>query len=200
MIALAFLLLLVAFRSLLVPVQAAVTNLLSVARRARGAHGDVPVGMGAVAIGLDAPSGNRADRELRAADHVRGPLRSVDGLRGVPGQPDPGSTTRGRGTRRGRDDGAGAAAPVVTAAALIMFCVFASFIVNGDPTVKQFGVGLAIAVALAGILIVTLAPAVLVLFGAPVLAPAIPREGPAAPRHRGRRVRTVAGAGQRRRN
>jgi RND superfamily putative drug exporter len=62
-------------------------------------------------------------------------------------------------------EGTGAAAPVVTAAALIMFCVFASFIVNGDPTVKQFGVGLAIAVTLAGILIVTLAPAVLRLFG-----------------------------------
>ena len=35
-----------------------------------------------------------------------------------------------------------------------MFCVFASFIINGDPTVKQFGVGLATAVALAGVLVV----------------------------------------------
>ena len=53
----------------------------------------------------------------------------------------------------------------MTAAALIMFCVFSSFIINGDPTVKQFGVGLAVAVALAGLLVVTLAPALLTLFG-----------------------------------
>ena len=39
-----------------------------------------------------------------------------------------------------------------------MASVFASFILNGDPTIKQFGVGLATAVLLAGILVVTLAP------------------------------------------
>ena len=61
--------------------------------------------------------------------------------------------------------GLGAAAPVVTSAALIMFCVFASFIINGDPTVKQFGVGLATAVLLAGTMVVLLAPAMLTLFG-----------------------------------
>ena len=61
--------------------------------------------------------------------------------------------------------GLGAAAHVVTAAALIMFLVFASFIIAGDPTVKQFGVGLAAAVLLAGTMIVSLAPAILVLFG-----------------------------------
>jgi hypothetical protein len=61
--------------------------------------------------------------------------------------------------------GLGSGAHVVTAAALIMFCVFSSFIINGDPTVKQFGVGLAVAVALAGVLVVTLAPALLTLFG-----------------------------------
>ena len=33
--------------------------------------------------------------------------------------------------------------PVITAAALIMIGVFGSFVLNGDPTVKQFGVGLA---------------------------------------------------------
>ena len=40
-------------------------------------------------------------------------------------------------------------ARVIAAAALIMIAVFGSFILNGDPTVKQFGVGLAVAVALA---------------------------------------------------
>jgi uncharacterized membrane protein YdfJ with MMPL/SSD domain len=46
-----------------------------------------------------------------------------------------------------------------------MASVFASFILNGDPVIKQFGVGLATAVVLAGILVVTLAPASIVLFG-----------------------------------
>jgi uncharacterized membrane protein YdfJ with MMPL/SSD domain len=54
---------------------------------------------------------------------------------------------------------------ITTAACLIMTSVFASFILNGDPTIKQFGVGLASAVLLAGILVVTLAPATLSLMG-----------------------------------
>ena len=53
---------------------------------------------------------------------------------------------------------------MITAAALIMFLVFSSFIINGDPTVKQFGVGLAVAVLLAGTMVVLLAPAILTLF------------------------------------
>ena len=35
-------------------------------------------------------------------------------------------------------------ARVITAAAAIMVFVFGSFVLNGDPTVKQFGVGLAV--------------------------------------------------------
>jgi putative drug exporter of the RND superfamily len=31
---------------------------------------------------------------------------------------------------------------VITAAATIMVFVFGSFVLNGDPTVKQFGIGL----------------------------------------------------------
>ncbi len=53
---------------------------------------------------------------------------------------------------------------MITSAALIMFLVFSSFIINGDPTVKQFGVGLAAAVLLAGSMVVLLAPAILTLF------------------------------------
>ena len=56
-------------------------------------------------------------------------------------------------------------APVITAAALIMIGVFGSFVLNGDPTVKQFGVGLAVAVALAGSMVLVLVPAVLVVMG-----------------------------------
>ena len=41
-------------------------------------------------------------------------------------------------------DGLATTGRVITSAALIMVCVFTSFILNGDPVVKQFGVGLAV--------------------------------------------------------
>jgi len=40
-----------------------------------------------------------------------------------------------------------------------------SFILNGDPTIKQFGVGLSVTVLLAGAMVLSLAPAMLTLFG-----------------------------------
>lgn len=46
-----------------------------------------------------------------------------------------------------------------------MIAVFGSFILNGDPTVTQFGVGLAAGVALAATMVLTLAPAILVIAG-----------------------------------
>ena len=62
--------------------------------------------------------------------------------------------------------GLAAGARVITAAALIMMSVFGSFILNDDPTVKQFGVGLSVGVALAAMTVLLLAPALLVLAGA----------------------------------
>ena len=57
-------------------------------------------------------------------------------------------------------------ARVNTAAALIMVFVFGGFILNGDPTVKQFGVGLAVAVVLdATIVRCLLVPARMVRMG-----------------------------------
>jgi uncharacterized membrane protein YdfJ with MMPL/SSD domain len=61
--------------------------------------------------------------------------------------------------------GLAAGARVIIAAALIMIFVFGSFILNGDPTVKQFGVGLSVGVALAAMTVLVFAPAVLVLAG-----------------------------------
>ena len=47
-----------------------------------------------------------------------------------------------------------------------MVAVFASFVLNGDPTVKQFGVGLAVAVAIdATVVRCVLVPAVMILLG-----------------------------------
>src|SRR5699024_3268386 len=56
-------------------------------------------------------------------------------------------------------------ARVIGSAALIMIAVFASFLLNGDPTVKQFGVGLSAGVALAAISVLVLAPAILAIAG-----------------------------------
>lgn len=54
---------------------------------------------------------------------------------------------------------------MIVAAALIMISVFGSFVLNADPTVKQFGVGLSVGVALAAVTVLVFAPAVLVLAG-----------------------------------
>jgi RND superfamily putative drug exporter len=57
-------------------------------------------------------------------------------------------------------------ARVITAAALIMVFVFGSFVLNGDPTIKQFGVGLAVAVVLdATVVRCLLVPALMLLMG-----------------------------------
>ncbi len=55
---------------------------------------------------------------------------------------------------------------VITAAATIMVFVFGGFVLNGDPTVKQFGVGLAVAVILdATIVRCLLVPALMIMMG-----------------------------------
>ena len=63
-------------------------------------------------------------------------------------------------------DGLAATGRVITSAALVMVCVFTSFVLNGDPTVKEFGVGLAFAIAIdATVVRCLLVPAVMELLG-----------------------------------
>ena len=63
-------------------------------------------------------------------------------------------------------EGLAGTARVITSAALIMVAVFTSFVLNGDPTVKQFGVGLAVAIAIDATVVRTLlVPAVMIIFG-----------------------------------
>ena len=60
--------------------------------------------------------------------------------------------------------GIGTTGRVITSAALIIVSIFFTFILNGDPTVKQFGVGMGVAVAVdATIVRCLLVPAVMVL-------------------------------------
>lgn len=162
---LSFLLLMIAFRSLLVPLQAAVVNLLTVGAALGVLTAVFQWGWGLSLVGLDAPRGT-----VPIASYV--PLMMFAVLFGLSMDYEVFMVSRiqqrhaeGDEPRTAVTSGLSSAAHVVTAAALIMFCVFAAFIINGDPTVKQFGVGLAVAVALAGTMIVLLAPAMLVLFG-----------------------------------
>ncbi len=105
-IGLSFILLVLAFRSLVIPLTAAVMNVLSIG----AAFGVVTAG---VREGLPARPGRAGshgpDRQLRALDDVRRAVRAVDGLRGVPDQPHAGGLgpaarqPRGGHRRRGHD-------------------------------------------------------------------------------------------------
>jgi len=162
---LSFVLLMIAFRSLLVPVQAAVTNLLSVGAALGVLTAVFQWGWGLSLIGLDAPRGT-----VPIASYV--PLMMFAVLFGLSMDYEVFTVSRivqhhaeGEDERTAVTSGLGAAGHVVTAAAVIMVTVFASFVLNGDPTIKQFGVGLSVAVLLAGLMVVLLAPALLALFG-----------------------------------
>ena len=67
---------------------------------------------------------------------------------------------------RAVDEGFVGSARVVTAAAIIMFAVFAAFVPDGDASIQPIAFGLAVGVAIDAFLVrMTLIPAVLVLFG-----------------------------------
>ena len=164
-ILLGFLLLMVAFRSLLIPLQAAVTNLLSAAAAFGVLTAAFQWGWGISLLGIDT-----ADSSVPIASYV--PLMMFAGLFGLSMDYEVFLVSHVQQHHHAGEESAeavrsalGASARITTAAALIMASVFASFILNDDPTIKQFGVGLSVAVLLAGILVVTLAPAVLVLVG-----------------------------------
>jgi RND superfamily putative drug exporter len=162
-IGLSFILLCVAFRSVAIPLKAAVMNLLSIG----AAYGVVVMvfqyGWFAGVVGLDGPVpivsylpllmfaglfGLSMDYEVFLMSHVQEHWRET-------GDP-----------RRAIVTGLAESARVITAAAAIMVSVFASFILNGDPTIKQFGVGLSVAVVVdATIVRCLLVPAVMALIG-----------------------------------
>ena len=71
-----------------------------------------------------------------------------------------------RDARRAVIEGLAGTARVITSAALIMVSVFLAFILNGDPNIKQFGVGMAAAVAIdATIVRCVLVPGVMRVLG-----------------------------------
>ncbi len=162
-VGLSFLLLMVAFRSIVVPLTAGLMNLISVA----ASYGVLVLvfeqGFGLSLIGLD--------REVPIVSFV--PLLMFAILFGLSMDYQVFLLTRiqerfkaGVGNHDSVVEGLAGTARVITSAATIMVAVFASFILNGDPTVKQFGVGLAVAVAIdATIVRCVLVPAVMILLG-----------------------------------
>jgi RND superfamily putative drug exporter len=162
-IGLSFVLLMVVFRSVLVPLKAAIMNLLSIgaaygvvvavfqwgwAKDLIGLEETIPINpfvplmMFAILFGLS------MDYEVFLLSKVREEyLATGDSHRSVV-------------------DGLGSTARVITSAALIMISVFGAFVTGDDVTVKMFGLGLATAVLLdATIVRMVLVPSTMALLG-----------------------------------
>ncbi|GAA4609439.1 MMPL family transporter [Actinoallomurus liliacearum] len=159
----ALVLLVIAFRSIIVPIKAAVMNLLSIG----AAYGVVVAvfqwGWGINLLGLDGPVpivafvplfmfallfGLSMDYEVFLLSRIREEyLRTNDPHGSVV-------------------TGIASTARLITSAALIMICVFLSFLPQPDTTVKMMGLGLAAAVAVdATIVRLVLVPALMSLLG-----------------------------------
>jgi RND superfamily putative drug exporter len=160
-VALSFVVLMIAFRSILVPLKAAIANLLSVAAAYGVLTAVFQKGWGAELIGLDG--------SIPIVSFV--PLLMFAILFGLSMDYEVFLMTQiqdhyheSKNARKGVVDGLASTGRVITSAALIMVCVFSSFIVNGDPVVKEFGVGLAVAIAIdATVVRCMLVPAVMAL-------------------------------------
>lgn len=61
--------------------------------------------------------------------------------------------------------GLGGASRVIVSAALIMFTVFGSFVLNENVTIKMFGLGLAVAVLFDAVIVLAVMPALLTVYG-----------------------------------
>ncbi|SDN37464.1 MMPL family transporter [Streptomyces wuyuanensis] len=162
-LAVAALLLLVAFRSPVVAVKAALMNLVSVAASYGVLTAVFQWGWGATLIGLEGPVpipgyvpllmfavlfGLAMDYEVFLLSAVRAAyLRDGDNRGAV-------------------ITGLAATGRIITSAALIMVSVFLGYLLSDDPVVKMFGIGLATAVALdATVVRGVLVPATMVLLG-----------------------------------
>ncbi len=165
-LALSFLILLLAFRSVLVPLKAIICNLLAVGAAFGVLTALFQWGWGLRLVGLANPYGT-----VPIASYV--PLIMFAVLFGMSTDYEVFLISQifqahasGLGSHEAVRTGVGTSARVITAAALIMITVFASFILNGDPVIKEFGVGLSIAILLdATIVRMVIVPATMVLLG-----------------------------------
>jgi RND superfamily putative drug exporter len=162
-VGLSFLVLLMAFRSVLVPIKAAACNLISVAASYGVVTAVFQLGWGSSLIGLD--------HSIPIVSFV--PLLMFAILFGLSMDYEVFLMTQMKehyveygDERRAVVEGLANTGRVITSAAGIMVCVFASFILSGDPVVKEFGVGLAVAIAIDSTVVrCLLVPAVMELMG-----------------------------------
>jgi putative drug exporter of the RND superfamily len=160
--ALSFLVLLVGFRSLVLPAQAAVMNLISVgaaygvltlvfqegfASSLIGLDGAIPVVSFVPLIMFAILFGLSTDYQVFLLTQIQEHFKE------------------GKGARATVIEGLGYSGRIIGAAALVMFSVFGSFVLNGDPTIKQFGLGLATAVAIDAIVVCLFVPALITVAG-----------------------------------
>ncbi len=162
-IALSFCLLVLAFRTVVIPPQAALMNILSIGAAYGVLTAIFQFGWFSGIIGLPGPVpivsyvplfmfailfGLSMDYEVFLVSQIEEHVHE--------GEDNKSSVVNGLVT----------SARVITAAAAIMVFVFGSFVLNGDPTVKQFGIGLAVAVILdATVVRCLLVPALMILMG-----------------------------------
>ncbi len=165
-LALSFVLLMIAFRSLLVPLKAVICNLLAVGASFGIITAVFQWGWGLGLIGLSNPYGT-----VPIASYV--PLLMFAVLFGL-------STDyevflisqifqaygQGQDPSQAVRTGVGTSARVITAAAVIMVTVFLSFLLHPDPIIKEFGVGLSIAIILDTTIVrLVIVPSTMVLLG-----------------------------------
>lgn len=155
--------LLLAFRSWLVPLQAAIANILAAAAAFGVLTAVFQWGWGLSLIGIDT-----WDNSLPVISYV--PLMMFAALFGLSMDYQVFvistiQTEMAKGTppKQAIKDGLEYAGRIVMTAATIMMSVFASFVLNDDSVIKQFGVGLTVAVALAATMSLLFTPAVLTL-------------------------------------
>jgi RND superfamily putative drug exporter len=162
-VALSFVLLMIVFRSVLVPLKAAIMNMLSIsaaygvivavfewgwAKGVFGVHATVPINPFVPMIMFAILFGLSMDYEVFLLSRVREAfLHTGDSHTSVV-------------------DGLAATARVITSAALIMISVFLAFVPSQNVTVKMFGLGLASAVLIDATLVrLVLVPATMSLLG-----------------------------------
>ena len=161
-VVLSFLLLTLAFRTVLVPLISALINLLAVAASYGVLTAVFEKGFGLSLIGVD--------HEMPVVSYV--PLMMFAILFGLSMDYQVFLVSRIAERHQGGADNSEAvraglvnAGRVIAAAATIMFAVFFSFVINGDPVVKQFGIGLAVSVAIDALVVLLIMPGILELTG-----------------------------------
>jgi putative drug exporter of the RND superfamily len=162
-IGLSFLLLVVAFRSLLIPATAAVMNLIAGAAAFGVLTAVFQWGWGSDALGFGRSGPIESFLPLVTLAILFG--LSMDYQVFLVSRMNE-EWAQGRDNRRAVRTGQVETGRVITAAATIMICVFATFSLMGTRGIAEFGIGLAAAVALdAFILRTVLVPAAMHLFG-----------------------------------